>query len=126
MNISIHPGFCFHFNDRPDDDHLYVVISRTSAPEVVVVNLTTWNPLADQSCLLEAGDHPFVRHKSCIAFDYADVVPTDLLEKKLQNGDITPREPASRELMLKILDGAEKTRRMKIRCSDILRDQGLI
>ena len=124
--MPIHPGFSFLFRDESDDDHLYFVISATSAPEVVIVSFTTWHRLADQSCILDVGDHPFIRHKTCIAFDYADVVSTQLLEEKLANIDILPREPASHELMNKIWDGAARTNRMKLRCFEILRTQGLI
>lgn len=124
--MPIHPGFSFLFRDHTDDDHLYFVISATSAPEVVVVNFTTWNPLADPSCVLDVGDHPFIRHRTCVAYDYADVVSTTLLAEKLANLDIVPREPASPELMNKIWDGAARTNRMKLRCREILRTQGLI
>ncbi len=50
------------------DSHLWMVVS---APErdrdrVVILNLTSWRADKDQACVLEPGDHPYVRHRSCV------------------------------------------------------------
>ena len=34
-------GTAFQFQDRPGDDHLYVVVSDPHQPRVVIVSLTT-------------------------------------------------------------------------------------
>lgn len=116
------PGATFHFNDRPGDGHLYAVISRPSVPEVVLVNLTTLRPRSDRSCLVDPGEHPFVTRPTCVAYQYAEVVPTAILEAKLAAGILRPREP----LLMRIWEGATITRFLPLRCHQVLPDQGLI
>jgi hypothetical protein len=119
-------GFAFQYFDGRDGNHLHFVISRTTAPEAVVVNITEYERWSDSSCILDVGDHPSIHKKSCIAYNYACTVdPTDI-SRMTTSGSIIPRDRASGELLKKIWDGAAITRQLKLACQNILRTQSLI
>ena len=119
-------GSTFHFNDRIDDDHLYVVVSGLSAPEVVILSITTQRRFSDTSCLLQPSDHPFISRPSCIAYLFAELIAVSELESKLQHGDLTLRETCDSKMLEKIWDGAEKTRQMQGWIREVLVSQGII
>ncbi|MFV0446195.1 MAG: hypothetical protein ACK5Q5_21700 [Planctomycetaceae bacterium] len=61
-----------------------------------------------------------IAKESVIAFDYADVYPTEDVQQGIDSGMFDLKEDASEELMLLIWDGAFKTRRMTLRCRQLL------
>ncbi|MGE0376780.1 MAG: hypothetical protein AB7I48_18510 [Planctomycetaceae bacterium] len=123
---SLTVGGTFHFNDRPGNNHRYVIVSSLAAPEVVIVNMTTLKPWKDRSCIIKAGEHPFAEHDTCISYRHAEVVPTTVLQRKEQFGDIAVKEPMSAALLDRIWDGAASTQFLSLRCLQILKTQGLI
>jgi len=53
------------------EPHLWAMISDPEKDDsVLIVNLTTVRNHSDKTCVLGPGDHPFVRHATCI--NYAD------------------------------------------------------
>ena len=101
------PGSTFVGYDR--DNHLYVVLS---APDrrgrVALANLTTHGgPGCGEHCLLlVVGDHPFIRHPSCIPFRRAKLEPLTRLEEALGRGATTMREPLAPEVLRRIQQAA--------------------
>jgi hypothetical protein len=64
-------GHAFHTpSASPDGGHLWGVFSPPFQGDVFIANVTTLRRHSDRSCLLHAGDHPRIRHPSCI--NYAD------------------------------------------------------
>lgn len=57
----------------PSHGHVCFVVSHPdpATGEVVVVNITTWEVDKDHACVIEAGRHPKVTHKSVIAYSFA-------------------------------------------------------
>lgn len=106
---------------KPDDEensdslkHLYFVISDPDVDNnVLLVNLTTMRnkPGEDKSCILNIGDHPFIKHKSII--DYKRAVSYDairLLRAKFNTSlrsIIQFKEELDDEILLKIQQGAQ-------------------
>lgn len=62
-------GDTFLIKDKNLDEHLWVIISDTAIDDkqVVVVNFTTSHPSKESFCLVQPGDHPFIRHETCIS-----------------------------------------------------------
>jgi hypothetical protein len=51
----------------PDsDDHHWMIISDPKADpaRVVIVCFVTYQEYLDEACILEAGEHPFIKHKT--------------------------------------------------------------
>jgi hypothetical protein len=65
-------------------DHLWVIASLpTSEGLVAGLYVTTWGPRSDETCELNVGDHPFVRHRSTIAYSAARMFSAAQLETVL-------------------------------------------
>ncbi len=68
-------GDTFLITDKNLDEHPWVIISDTAIDDkqVVVVNFTTSHPSKESFCLVQSGDHPFIRHKTCISYLHARI-----------------------------------------------------
>jgi len=108
------------------DSHLWIVVSDPNAfPEqVVIVNMTSHRDDKDQACILEVGDHSFIKHKSCIEYSRAKVLPVRHLAALVDKG-ITQGDKCSAELLQKIRDGVPDSR-MELDKVAILEMQGLV
>lgn len=123
---AVRIGFTFRFEDRPGNDHLHVVVSRTDRPDIVIVNLTTQRSRSDLSCVVRPGEHRFVVRNSVVAYGFAEVISSSVLHAKLASGDISPHDPMSDDLVRRIWDGADVSPHFPLCCRQILRDQGLV
>src|SRR5687767_10972697 len=65
------------FQAKLPPSHLWLVITTPTGPkdEFVFVNITTVHgtPEEDHTCILRAGDHPFVKHDSWVRYGDAFV-----------------------------------------------------
>ena len=126
MTATLKAGDSFRFADARDGGHLWFVISSSQLDPVVVVSVTTWRADKDQNCVLEFGDHPFLKHKSCIAYDLAKSVSQEKLRLWIERSELQFQDPVSPEILFRLLDGAAASRRIPIKCRSVLDDQGLI
>jgi len=87
------------------DAHLWIVLTEPNEEgKVVIVNLTSG--VFDQSCILEPGDHPFVRHTSTIRYQKAMLCSHEKLEESVRAGSVRRREPVAMEIVKRIWRGA--------------------
>jgi len=96
-------GDTFLFEDG-SDDHLWMVISDTAADaeRVVIVKFLSWQPHYDQSCVLDGGEHPFVKHATCVDFPGAKVPTLAQLELLERQGMLKHKAPLSARLLQQI------------------------
>lgn len=119
-------GDTFLFADG-SDDHLWMVISDTDQdPEqLVIVRFLSWQPKCDQACVLSGGEHPFVKHATCVDYPAATIASNRKLEELRARNKLKPKSPLSPELLellrLRALDGDITTR-----CITLLGEQGLV
>lgn len=109
------------------DDHLWMIISdpTADATRVVVVCFLSWSPTLDQACVLHGGEHPFVKHETCVHYPWARIVPTAQLDEMRKRGDLISKAPLSAELLAQIRGCAENGR-LPTESYDFLRRQGLV
>ena len=83
-------GDTFFLAGGAADRHLRVVISDPAAnpSRVLFVSITSYDVTKEDVCLLDVGDHPFVKHKSCIAYGSANDAPLAELLKLLAAGQL--------------------------------------
>jgi len=93
------------------------------AEHVVIANFTTWRADKDQSCIIEPGEHSFVKHKSCVSFGDARIVTDALLDEQLAASAFRPHDPLDSQLLTKIRRSAADSRRMKTAVWQVLEDQ---
>ncbi len=55
---------------RGIDDHLIIIISEPGRDpnRIVTANFTSWRADKDQSCIVAAGEHRFVKKRSCLDY----------------------------------------------------------
>jgi hypothetical protein len=97
--------------------HLHIIISEPDIDKnVMVVNITTFYGTGreDNSCIIEKGDHPFVIHKSYIAYHHAkEINSIKLLNDKIRR-TLVFKEDVTTTLLKRIQDGAMKSRRLPL------------
>ena len=108
------------------DSHLWILISDPAqGEECVIVNFTSWRADKDQACVVEPGEHPYVKHKTCVNFRDAKRCSIAALEMLIASKHLEFQSPLSPILLAKIRQGVPASR-MNWSCVQLLADQGLI
>ena len=110
------------------DSHLWVVISdpRIDQEKILIVNFTTLRADSDRACTLQAGEHPFVKHATCVNYAGAKVVSKAQIDTLMNNDLLSAHAPVSAGLLQRMREGAAASERMSLDHADILIEQGLI
>ncbi len=110
------------------DSHLWVILSEPALDEdhILIVNFTTLRSDSDRACVLNAGEHPFVKHPTCVNYRGAKVVSRAQIDTLLQKGLLTNHAAVSSALLQRMREGAADSERMTLEHADILIEQGLI
>lgn len=89
-------------------EHLWFVCTQPDLQGcVVVLNLTSQQPWTkDLSCILKAGDHPFVVRDTVVFYQRGLIVAVTQIQAEINNGVFRPKDPASPQLMARIRRGA--------------------
>lgn len=103
--------------------HLWVVITRPAADgSVVMVNVTSWRQGCDETCIIAAGEHPFVHHQTVVAYAYIKEVSADRQREILANPTVcVPHAPVSPQLLERIRRGALASREVSGRVKAAIR-----
>lgn len=116
MDISVGDTF---FAKYPENaSHLFFIILDISDrdPQLFIcAMLSSWkdgSPFCDDACIIEKGEHPFVRHKSYIAYRETMILTHDDLQNFVESGRFTMNTPASPSLIRKIRESASKSRKL--------------
>lgn len=121
-------GDAFFINDRSVDTHLWIVISDTKKDpgRVVMVSITTYESYKENVCLLEAGDHPRVVHKSCVFYRETRMTTLETLQGLRDRGSLSVQPAVSESILSRIRDGVSKSIEIKPKFIDILLEQEVI
>jgi len=109
------------------DIHLWVVLSDPDKDpdRIVLVSLTTLTPDKEPACLLVRGEHPWVKHDTCVFYQGARLAALKELYKLKDAGLLKPQEPLSEHVLLRIQkNGGDST--WDDVYADILIEQGLL
>jgi hypothetical protein len=111
--------------------HLWVILSEPIRyPEqIVIVNVTSWRegiPYQDKTCVLEVGDHPFIRHKSWINYDETRCTTRENLDTLIQNNLLLLNEAVTSELLDRIQQGAALSPHTRGKIREMLEIQEII
>lgn len=105
----MNPGDTFFGFDKRG--HLWIVLTEEDANgDVVVANFTT-HDLARRTCSLDclvvaSGEHPFLRHESCIYLQGASLTSNPRLERGVTERVYHPQASLSAGLLSRIREGA--------------------
>lgn len=124
------PGATLRTTDsaRSRNRHLYVVLSDPGqdSENVLIVNVTTYGPGKDDSCILNVGDHPFLAHKSCVRYLSARIASAAKIELALAEGLLEERQPVSCDVLARMRRGAARSPYLPHEHRRLLADQGLL
>lgn len=112
--IMIPTGPCYHLHVICNDPVFY---PRTQKDSVLLVNISTVNPLInyDQTCLLNAGDHPFIKHESYVYYRKADIFGTHSIQRSIADGSFIADAPFRQEVFEQILSGFSTSREVSLK-----------
>lgn len=96
-------------------DHLFIICSdpvyypKLAKECYLAVNVTSIKPEIehDPACILDVGDHPFIRHPSYIYYKKADIWGLVTTSQSIANGDINIHNPCEDHLFNRVLSGFE-------------------
>jgi hypothetical protein len=110
------------------DIHLWIIISdpELDPQNVLIVNLTTLAPRKDQSCVLKVGDHPWIRHDTCVNFGDSNVTTLEKLIAARDANALMTQSPVSPQLLQRIRESAMNSTKMALDHAEILISQGLV
>lgn len=117
--MTLKEGCTFLYRYSGSDLHLFIVITGTVSINKTIMYtctmISSWkqgSPLCDPACIIEAGEHPFITHKSYIAYKETVQFTEEQLNKKFLNGECIPRDSLSPELLKRVKDSAAKSRKI--------------
>ncbi len=97
--------------------HLWVVINDPTrhSNTALFVNVTTMSAIAETTCVLQAGDHPFITHQSWIRYASAKTALVAELDRLEAGGMIIRQPAASTNLVARIRAGAKASPRLALK-----------
>lgn len=110
------------------DDHLWIILSDPSVDpdQVVIVNFTTHTVEEEQDCVVQKGEHPFVKHKTAVRYRDAKIVSSSVLAKLLKAHQLKSHKPLSHNLLQRVRAGASKSDFLPEGCRQVLDEQGFL
>jgi hypothetical protein len=119
-------GDTFLFLDG-QDDHLWMVISDTTQdPEkLVIVRFLSWQEKYDQACVLNGGEHPFIKHATCVDYPAAKIASNAVLEQLRASNKLKLKAPLSQQL-LDLIREKSISGDIITECIALLGEQGLV
>ena len=112
------PGECLLIDSGPIGKHLFVLVLNNKADKKIValsVPVCTVRDasMVDDSCILQAGDHPFVKSESFIEYGNARVDDVHHILNCVKEKTFILHDPVSADLLSRIKDGLLKSKQVK-------------
>lgn len=94
-------------SSQKDDNHLFVIITNPCKEgKVLIINFSTIrSDKHDPACVVNKGDHVFIKHPSYVVYRYSKIVSANELSKKVKSGEFIQHQPITDQLLARIQDG---------------------
>lgn len=121
-------GDAFYLSHRSADGHLWVIISDPDkdAGRVLFVSMTSYDVTKEDACLIEAGEHPRVTHRTCINYQLTRHSAGDVLDRLRDTNFLRMQPPVSGDLLARIRRGVSRSRRIAFEHVEFLAGQDLL
>ena len=70
-----------------------------------MVNISSYYDGCDDTCLLDVGDHPFVRHRSYIFYAKAKIYKADKIQNGFDQGILKPQPDLADDVFARVEAG---------------------
>lgn len=102
-------------NNLKDTKHLFIILnnpSQSKPQKCLLVNISTIRNsiMFDSACIIEPGEHKFIKKRSFVFYRFAKIIEAKELIKKVKSGEFIAHESISEELYKKIVDGLFKSK----------------
>lgn len=101
--------------------HLYCVLAVLDDGSIIVCHVTTCRGHSDRTCLIQEGEHSFIKHESCVEYVSAFHCPggenLDAFERTIRK----PFEPLTAALLTRMRNGAMASNRTTDKIKELLR-----
>lgn len=99
-------------------DPVYIEDMRKNC--FLIVNLTSIKPEIpyDNSCVLNIGDHSFIKHPSYVLYRSAEIYGVDNTISKIKNNEIRVLEHCSDEVFSQVINGFKISKHVKKHIKD--------
>jgi hypothetical protein len=101
----------------PHRKHLFILLTDPYADEagkpfVLMVSLSSVRSGVphDPSCILYAGDHPFVKHESYVVYQKTRLEEAEKVLRGVKNGQLIPQDPIAGTVFARICHGLKHSR----------------
>lgn len=102
--------------NNPYQHHLFVILTEPYGPaqQVVMVPICTIkHDRHDLTCVVEVGEHEFIKAQSFVSYSEGRVEAASVLQKGVAKGFFVPKEQANQRLFDKIFAGVRKSNRSR-------------
>ncbi|MGH7459462.1 MAG: hypothetical protein ACREMA_00345 [Longimicrobiales bacterium] len=102
--MRVYAGRTFFLKSR---GHLWIVLTEPfdDPQTIIIVNFTTNRAGADQTVVLETGDHPFISHSTVVSYADAKLIKVATLQALVSAGLSTFHSDCSEELLQLLREG---------------------
>jgi hypothetical protein len=109
-------GKCFLIPSGPLEDgkHLFVIVTNKCPADChLLISRSSVEPgeYYDPACLLQAGDHPFIKHLSFVVYSKALIISHDDIIARVRDFTFLIKEDVSDTVAVKIRDGIAQSKR---------------
>lgn len=116
----IRPGMCFWGAlGENGTEHLHIILANVpgSQPLLCAVSVSSNNTknsrMFDDSCILNAGDHPAIHHSSFVVYAKTHAVSPAVLQDLLHRRRLRQSAALDLSVFHRVLEGALKSRRIR-------------
>ena len=103
-------GECYLFEDGGGYHlHIFLTDYLGDPPQAIIVNITSWRKNSDETCIIQPGEHPFIRKKSVVLYGKASIIKESNVEYIKRQGK--QQETISNELLYRMHAGLCKSKR---------------
>ena len=108
---------------RAGGSHPHVVLCEPFGPEeqVLVVNRTTLHSeCIEDACVLQAGDHPMIRHPSAMAYSRAHLWRKERIQFAIANDSLAELAPLAQSILQCVIEGGRRSPELRKEWKSIL------
>ena len=108
--------------NQAETAHLWIIATNPNPEgEVAVVSFTSLRGAKDQTVIVRAREHDFVRWDTCVCYQLAEVTTTTAIKSKIDSGLAEMKSDVSAELLEEVLVGFTASDMTKNRVREFVR-----
>lgn len=108
----------------PNRKHLCILLTDPVGPpeQILTVTVVTAGDNFDSACVLNAGDHEFIKHKSYVAYATCRIDFASRIKECVASGEFSGREMLKEEVFKRVIEGLAKSKSVKPFVRQFLQD----